>query len=227
MDKIQLRPRAVCAGAARAHAALLQLVQPCKHLFGRRALDGRHKRAGVARVAVDAVHARENDQIARMHQIADDGGRLIVVDALDRFRAERAHMRELHLSHLFNAHRVVIVHDRYRVVLRAAQQERTDVAALFRVVEVRVLHKKLPHGVFRPDVAAVLAHEDRLSLRGVIRLDLLGIAGELAPLPAHIVEPSDLRCAAGYPDHAGPELPPQAGKDVVIDVVVGLADQGH
>ena len=162
-----------------------------------------------------------------MHERADDGGGLVVVHAFYGVRALGARVRKLHLAHLLHADRVVVVDDRNGVLRGAAQQERADVAAALCVVEVRVLHEQLPHGILRPDIPAVFGHQDGLSLRGIIRLDLLHVAQQLAAGPAQVVQPADLHRAARHPDHAGPQLAAEPCKDVVVDVVVGLADQRH
>ena len=142
-------------------------------------------------------------------------------------RPVRARVRQLHLAHLFDADRIVVVDDGDGVLRGAAQQERADVRAALFVVEMRVLHEQLPHRILRPDAAAVLLHEDGLALCGVIGLDLLRVAEQLAPLAAQVVEPADLHGAAGHPDHARAQLAPEAGEDVVVDVAVLPADERH
>ena len=162
-----------------------------------------------------------------MHERADDGGRLVVVHAFKGVRAVCARMRKLHLAHLFDADRVVIVHDRHGVLRRAPQQERADMRAALGIVEMRMLHEQLPHRILRPDIPPVFGHQNGLALRRIVGLDLLRVAQQLAALPPQIVQPADLHRAARHPDHARPQLAPETGKDIIIDIVVGTADQRH
>ena len=98
---------------------------------------------------------------------------------------------------------------------------------LLQVIEVGMLHQQLPHAVLRADELPVVLHEDALALGGVVGLVLLRVAGELAAGTLDVVQAADLRRAGGHPDHAGLQLAPQAGEDVVVDILVLPADQRH
>ena len=162
-----------------------------------------------------------------MHQPGNDRGGLVVVHALVHHIATAAAGRQLHLAVFLVADGVVVVHNGDGTLLGGADQQLADVLPLFRVVEVRVLHQQLTHAVFRGDKLPVILHKDGLALGGIIRLVLLGVAGELLAGAVDVVQAANLRGAAGYPDHAGLQFPAQAGENIVVDILIFFADQGH
>ena len=100
----------------------MQLGHGVQHLVDVFALDRVNERRGVVRVAIDAVRACEDDEIARMHEVADYGRRLVVIHALDNMMLRRfAVFCKLHFADLVHAHGIVVVYDRNRALLRAAQ----------------------------------------------------------------------------------------------------------
>ncbi|OPZ16990.1 MAG: hypothetical protein BWZ10_01300 [candidate division BRC1 bacterium ADurb.BinA364] len=225
-DVFQLCVRAVRAGPAGAVAVGLQLPDLPFQLLGLRCRHLVNEGRGVRRVQVNALGGRQDDQRAGVHQVGDDGGRLVVVHALVRFLAAIAQVGKLHLAVFLAADRVVIVHDRHRPLLRGPKEQAADVLALFRVVKVLVLHQHLPKAVFRPQKLAVAGHQDGLALRGVIGLGVLA-RGQFPARALEMVEPSDFRRAGGHEHHARPKLRGDAGKRVVVDIQILRPNQGH
>ena len=90
-----------------------------------------------------------------------------------------------------------------------------------------MLHQDLADAVFLGNELAVVLHQDGLALGRIVRLVLLRIAAQLAAGALEVIQAADLRRAAGDPDHAGPELRAEAGKNIVIDVLVLFPDQRH
>ena len=135
--------------------------------------------------------------------------------------------RQLHLAVFLVAHRVVVVHNRDSTLLRRTDQQLADMLTLFRIVEVGMLHQQLAHAVFWGDELPIVLHEDGLALRGVVGFILLRVAGQLLARATDIIQPADLCCAARHPDHAGLQFPAQPGENVIVNVLILLADQGH
>ena len=224
---LQLGMRAVRTRAAGADAASLQLAHLARDLLRVCAGNLAHERRRILRVTVDALGRGQNQQHLCGDEPCNHCGGLVVVHALVHLRALQAQVRQLPLAVLLVGDRVVVVDDRNRALVARAQQRAADVLALLRVVEVLMLHQQLAHAVRLRDEAAVLLHEQHLALRGVVGLDVLRVAGQLAARALHVVQPADLRRARRHPDHARAQLRAQAGKDVVVDVVVLPADQRH
>ena len=99
-------------------------------------------------------------------------------------------------------HRIVVIDDRYGALLLGAQEQPPDVLALARIVEVLMLHEHLAHAVLLADEVAVLLHEDRLALRGIVGLGVHAVARQLMAGAPDVVQPSDFRRAGGHPNHA-------------------------
>ena len=224
---LQLGVCAVRPRAGAAHAVLLQRAHLLLQALGIRRQHVAHERLRAPRLGVDALGGGHDQQHARGYQPRDDRRRLVVVHALVHLAALPAQRGQLPLAVLLVGDGVVVVDDRDRALLLRPQEQAADVLALLRIVEVLVLNEHLAHGILLPDEVPVLLHQDGLALRGVVRLGVHAVAGQLMPGAADVVEPPDLRRAGGHPDHARAQLAPQPGKDVVVDVGVLAADERH
>ena len=210
-------------------AVILQKVREGKGDYGFNARTGHvaHQRFGIMRILIDPLSRRHQHQRSRLHQVRDHRSRFVVVDALMHHVAVLPAHRQLHFPVLFVRYRIVIVHNRDRLLLRRPDEQLANVFALLRIVEVRVLHQQLPHTVFRRDELPVILHQDALTLRGVVSLVLRRIPAQLAPGALHVVQPPDLRRAACDPYHPRPELRAQPRKNVIVDILILFADQRH
>ena len=223
----QLGPGAVGPGAAGAHAVLLQGTDGALHLVDGFARHIPHQGGGIGGVLIDTLSGGHQHQGFGMHQGGDHRGGFVVIHTFVHLAALLAARSQLHLAVFLVADGVIVVHDGDGFLLGGADEQAADMLALFRVVEVGVLHQQLPHAELRCDKLPVVLHQDALALGGVVGLVLLGVAAQLAPGALDVVQPADLRRAGGHPDHPGLQLRPQTGENVVVNILILLADQGH
>ena len=98
---------------------------------------------------------------------------------------------------------------------------------LFLIVKMAVFHQHLPHRVAGVDKLAVKLHKHGLPLGSVVRLDLLHVALQLAAVALHVVDATDLGGARAHQNIPRPQIMGQAGKDVVVQIVILFADERH
>ena len=98
---------------------------------------------------------------------------------------------------------------------------------LFRLVEMPVFDEHLAEGIIRMNELPVSLHQDRLSLRGIIRLVVFRRAGQFLSRAADIIQPADFGRAARHPDIARPELVCKRGDAGIVEAVGFALDERH
>ena len=162
-----------------------------------------------------------------LDEVGDLRGGLVVVRAMDDvFFALHQHLY-LRLDDLLVGKGIVVVDYGDRALFGAAQQQLFERFRLGVVVKVLVLDEYLSYAVHGVDVAAIALHQDRLSLRRIVALDVGVRALELLARAADIVYAPDLGRAAGHPNVAGAQLAADVREHVVVDVAPLLVDERH